>query len=110
MKHFERETRRRIDLFKHRGVSKIAEFNKKYPEEYLYEILVVCDEFSAITDLDNLLKASELAEKGTIDTFEYLAKMSRSVGIHLLLANQTARKKKFRGKYLRILGGELVLR
>nr|WP_253287572.1 FtsK/SpoIIIE domain-containing protein [Enterococcus faecalis] len=110
LKHFERETRRRIDLFKHRGVSKIAEFNKKYPKEYLYEILVVCDEFSAITDLDNLLKASELAEKGTIDTFEYLAKMSRSVGIHLLLANQTARKEKVPGKISANIGGRISLK
>lgn len=110
LKHFEKETRRRIDLFKNRGVSKLAEFNKKFPQERLYEILVVCDEFSAITDLDNTLKASELAEKGTIDTFEYLAKMSRSVGIHLLLANQTARKEKVPGKISANIGGRVSLK
>lgn len=110
LKHFEKETRRRIDLFKKCGVSKLAEFNRKFPKEFLYEILVVCDEFSAITDLDNTLKASELAEKGTVDTFEYLAKMARSVGIHLLLANQTARKEKVPGKISANIGGRLSLK
>lgn len=110
LKHFERETRRRIELFKKHGVSKLAEFNKKFPDKFLYEILVVCDEFSAITDLDNMLKASELAEKGTIDTFEYLAKMARSVGIHLLLANQTARKEKVPGKISANIGGRISLK
>lgn len=110
IKHFERETRRRIDLFKTRGaVSKLAEFNKKYPDEALPEILVVCDEFSAITDLDSQLKADELSRFGTVDTFEYLAKMSRSAGIHLMLANQTARKEKVPGKISANIGGRLSL-
>lgn len=110
LKHFEKETRRRIDLFKTRGaVSKLAEFNKKYPNEAMPEILVVCDEFSAITDLDSQLKADELSRLGTIDTFEYLAKMSRSVGIHLILANQTARKEKVPGKISANIGGRLSL-
>src|SRR5699024_4252911 len=94
LKHMEKETRRRIELFKQRGISKLSEFNKRYPDEALYEILLVVDEFSAITDQDNNLKSSELAEYGVVDTFEYLAKMARSVGIRLLLANQTARKEK----------------
>src|SRR5699024_5142562 len=75
----------------------------------LYEILLVVDEFSAITDQDNNLKSSELAEYGVIDTFEYLAKMARSVGIRLLLANQTARKEKVPGKISANIGGRLSL-
>lgn len=109
LKHMEKETRRRIELFKQRGVSKISEFNKRFPDEALYEILLVVDEFSAITDQDNNLKSSELAEYGVIDTFEYLAKMARSVGIRLLLANQTARKEKVPGKISANIGGRLSL-
>lgn len=109
LKHMEKETRRRIELFKQRGISQISEFNKRFPDEALYEILLVVDEFSAITDQDNILKSSELAEYGVIDTFEYLAKMARSVGIRLLLANQTARKEKVPGKISANIGGRISL-
>ena len=109
IKHFERETRRRIDLVKNKGVSKLAEFNRRYPKEALPELLCIVDEFSAITDQDKLLKASELATKGTVDTFEYLAKMGRSVGVHLLLANQTARKEKVPGKITANISGRVSL-
>lgn len=110
LKHFERETRRRSDLFKKHGVLKIEEYNKKFPDNPLYEILVICDEFSSITDLDNTLKPHELAEIGTVDTFEYLAKMSRSAGIHLLSANQTARKEKVPGRISANIGGRISLK
>ncbi|EPM6858968.1 FtsK/SpoIIIE domain-containing protein [Enterococcus faecalis] len=109
IKHFVLETRRRIELFKQRGVSKLAVFNQKFPDEALYEILVICDEFSAITDLDSQLKSSELGELGTIENFEYLAKMARSVGIRLILGNQTARKEKVPGKISANIGGRLSL-
>ncbi|WP_369903852.1 FtsK/SpoIIIE domain-containing protein [Enterococcus faecium] len=109
LKHLERETRRRIELFKQRGVSKLAEFNKRYPDEALFEILLVADEFSALTDLDKQLKASEMAEKSITDTFEYLAKMARSVGIRMLLANQTARKEKVPGKISANIAGRISL-
>ncbi|MBC1914208.1 cell division protein FtsK [Listeria booriae] len=109
LKYMEMETRRRIELFKKSGVSKLEGYNKKFPDKYLYEILVVVDEFSAITDLDDKLKASEVAEKGTIDTLEYLAKMGRSAGIHLLPANQTARKEKVPGKISANIGGRVSL-
>ncbi|MBD5430514.1 FtsK/SpoIIIE domain-containing protein [Lactobacillus sp.] len=109
VQHMVRECRRRIDLFKRRGVSKLAEFNKKYPDEALYEILFVCDEFSALTDTDDQLKASELADKGMTDAFEYLAKMARSVGIRMILANQTARKEKVPGRITANITGRISL-
>ncbi len=101
IKFIEKETRRRIDLFKKEEVSKLAEYNKlmeKLGKEILPEILVVVDEFSAITQQDKDLKASELGKLGTIDTFEYIAKMARSVGIRMLMANQSARKELVPGK------------
>lgn len=107
--HLVRETRRRIDVFKKAGVSKISEYNRKYPKQKMFEILAVIDEFSAIIDQDNQLKVSELAEKGITDKIEYLAKMARSVGIRMLLANQTARKEKVPGKISGNIGGRLSL-
>lgn len=109
IQHIVKECRRRIELFKQRGVSKLAEFNRKYPDEALPEILVVCDEFSALTDSDAFLKASELAEKSITDAFEYLAKMARSTGIRMLLANQTARKEKVPGRITANITGRVSL-
>lgn len=96
-------------MFKKRGVSKIAEFNKKYPDEALPIIVAVIDEFSALTDSDANLKASEMAEKGMTDAFEYLAKMARSVGIRMILANQTARKEKVPGRITANIPGRISL-
>jgi DNA polymerase III delta prime subunit len=109
IKHLVKEVRSRIDLFKKEKISNIDGYNEKHPEGIMYEILAVIDEFSAITDLDKLLKASELAEKGTVDNFEYLAKMARSVGIHLLMANQTARKEKVPGVISANIPGRISL-
>lgn len=109
VQHLVKECRRRIELFKQRGVSKLDEFNKKYPDEFMPEILAVCDEFSALTDSDAFLKASELASKGMTDAFEYLAKMARSTGIRLLLANQTARKEKVPGRITANITGRVSL-
>lgn len=107
--HLVRETRRRIDIFKKAGVSKLSEYNRKNPDKKMFEILAVIDEFSAIIDQDDQLKVSELAEKGITDRIEYLAKMARSVGIRMLLANQTARKEKVPGKISGNIGGRLSL-
>jgi S-DNA-T family DNA segregation ATPase FtsK/SpoIIIE len=102
IRSMELETRRRIDLFKKAEVAKLAEYNEvmeKQGKEILPEILFVVDEFSAITQQDAMLKASEMEKLGTIKKFEYIAKMSRSVGIHLLCANQSARKSLVPGEF-----------
>lgn len=108
----EKETRRRIDLFKKAAVSKLADYNKllaKQGKDPLPEILFVVDEFSAITQQDRQLKASESNKFGTIDRFEYIAKMSRSVGIRMLLANQSARKELVPGKISANVTGRISL-
>ena len=109
IKHMEKVTRDRIELFKNEAVSKLAEYNRKHPDKQLPEILLVCDEFSALTDTDKQLKASEVNSKGMTPIFEYLAKMSRSVGIRMLLANQTARKSKVPGVISANIPGRLSL-
>lgn len=101
IRYVEMETRRRINLFKKAEVSKLADYNKvleSQGKDILPEILFVVDEFSAITQQDKDLKASEINKFGTIDRFEYIAKMSRSVGIRMLMANQSARKELVPGK------------
>lgn len=108
----ERETRRRIDLFKKASVSKLAVYNKMQEKAglpILPEILAVIDEFSAITQQDKQLKVSELNKYGTIDKVEYIAKMSRSVGIRMLLANQSARKELVPGKISANVTGRVSL-
>ncbi|STE38131.1 FtsK/SpoIIIE domain-containing protein [Enterococcus mundtii] len=109
LKHIEKENRRRIELFKQRGVSKLSVFNEKYPGEKLCELLVVVDEFSALTDLDALLSSDEYVVKSITETMEYLAKMGRSCGIHLLAANQTARKEKVPGRITANISGRVTL-
>lgn len=109
LKHVEHVVRQRVDLFKKSGgLSNITNYNKKYPNKKLPRILVVVDEFSAITDQDKLLKEG-FAEKNVTDIFEYIAKMGRSTGVHLLLANQTARKQKVEGRITANIGGRLSL-
>lgn len=107
--HLESECRRRIDLFKKDAVAKLSEYNEKHPDDQLPEILAVVDEFSAITQQDKNLKPSESVKKNTIDKFEYLAKMARSVGIRLLLANQSARKELVPGKIAANITGRVSL-
>ena len=65
--------------------------------------------FGAITQQDAGLKASEMNKKATIPKFEYLAKMARSVGIRLLLANQSVRKELVPGKNSANITGRVSL-
>lgn len=91
----EKECRRRIELFKKAQVAKLSEYNEKQEaagKKILPELLVVNDEFSAITQQDKQLAPKDFAKYNVVDRFEYLAKMARSVGIRMILANQSARK------------------
>lgn len=112
--NMEKETRRRIDLFKKMVVSKLAVYNQKmvkegHPERQLPEILFVCDEFSAITQQDKQLSAKDSVKLNTVDRFEYIAKMARSVGVRMLMANQSARKELVPGKISANITGRVSL-
>lgn len=109
LNHITNETRRRIDLFKKVAATKLEDYNKKFPDKALPEILLVVDEFSAITQQDKDLKGEDLVKKGTIDNLEYIAKMARSVGIRMMLANQSARKELVPGKITANVTGRLTL-
>lgn len=107
--HVVKLTQDRIELFKKFNISKIEEYNKRFPDKKLCTILVICDELSTIIDQDAQLKSSEAAENNVTDKIEYLAKMSRSVGIRLILANQTARKEKIPGRITANISGRVSL-
>lgn len=108
----EKECRRRIELFRKVDAQKLSEYNKimeKQGKKILPELLAVIDEFSAITQQDKQLSASEMAKLNVVDRFEYLAKMARSVGIRMILANQSARKELVPGKISANIPGRISL-
>ena len=108
----EKECRRRIELFKRAEVGKISEYNAiqiKNNQPILPEILAVIDEFSEITAQDRKLKPKDAARLNVTDKFEYLAKMARSVGIRMILANQSARKELVPGKITANIPGRVSL-
>lgn len=107
--YWENEIRRRIALFKDRNVSKLSEFNRLFPDEKLPEVLLVFDEFTEVTDKDQQLKGDDYIKYNVTDRIEYIAKMARSTGIRLLLANQTARKEKLPGKIMANITGRISL-
>ncbi|KRL80645.1 FtsK/SpoIIIE domain-containing protein [Ligilactobacillus equi] len=88
IKKIENEVRTRIHLFKEANVSNFKEYYEETGVK-LPELLVVIDEFPAIT---NSFKYTNLDESyNPIDSLEYILKISRSTGIRLILASQSAR-------------------
>lgn len=85
------ETRHRVELLKEAQVAELAEYNVKYPDKALPEILLVVDELSTLTQQGYDSDRSAIATKRTINDFKYIIAMGRDVGIRMLLANQTAR-------------------
>ena len=77
--NLERDKERRNTLIKRSGVQNIAEYNAKNPTKKMPRIVVVIDECQV------LFKNADLADK-----CESLVRMGRSVGIHFVLASQTA--------------------
>ncbi len=60
-----------------------------------------------VLDRDSELKPGQ---KRVIDTMQYLAKMARSAGVHILAANQTARKQAVPGIFTANIPGRLSLK
>lgn len=110
LRYLEEIVRDRIALFAEHEVAKLSEYNKiakKLGLKILPEILLVFDEFSAVLDKDSELKPGQ---KRVIDTMQYLAKMARSTGVHILAANQTARKQAVPGIFTANIPGRLSLK
>lgn len=85
------ETQRRVELLREAQVDTLAEYNAKYPDKTLPEILLVVDEFSTLTQQGYGSDRSAIAVERTIADFGYIVAMGKDVGIRMLLANQTAR-------------------
>lgn len=109
VRHIEWVIRKRMLLFKERKVQKLSEFNEKYPDEKLYQIVIFFDEVSAVTDLDDNLKGDEYRKFNIKSKLEFITKIARSVGVILILANQTARKEKLDGKTMANVRARLSL-
>ena len=102
IKHLERETQKRTALLKQKDISNLADFNEQFPDQAMPEILLVVDEFSAITYSaitysaityrDRDFKTREQVLRSITDALTFMIKAAGPVGIHLFLANQTARK------------------
>ncbi len=109
LRFMEEQVRDRIALFAEYEVAKLSEYNslaKKQGLKELPEYLIVFDEFSAVIKRDSELKPGQ---KTVLDTMAYLAKMARSTGIHILAANQTARKTDVDGTFIANIPGRVSL-
>ena len=85
--HLVDEIKRRNELFKARGGTRIirdyAAYRSGFPQERLPRLLLIVDEFQRIFDSDPICAVKYL---------EILTKQGRSAGIHLIFATQTLRK------------------
>lgn len=73
----------RGELFRERGVNSIARWNEAFPSEPMPRIVVVVDEFQ------RLFEASFKEKNQINDLLAKLARLGRSVGIHLIMASQS---------------------
>lgn len=77
------ELQRRMGIFDRHGFSDIADMEKKHAAETPPRLLIVADEFA-------VLKSSNSTGDDVIDEIVNIARLGRSLGIHLLLATQKA--------------------
>lgn len=103
------EVRRRIQVFKEAGVSKLAEYNERFPDKKMQVITVIFDEFSAVMSKDDELKGDDYNKYCVSNHMVYIFKMSRSTGIYVVGANQTARKTEIKGEMSANVPGRLSL-
>ena len=87
------EMERRYKLFAERGgVKKIKDFNKRFPDEKIPNIVLIIDEY---TDLIDSLKSTE---RETVQTVvQRIAQKGRAAGIHEIIMMQAPRAKYIQG-------------
>ncbi|KYH30525.1 DNA translocase FtsK [Moorella mulderi DSM 14980] len=64
---------------------KIQEYNRRHPDDKLYPLIVIVDEFA---DLADQLGRNSAARKAFYDNIRRIAQLGRSRGIHLVLCTQ----------------------
>ena len=87
------EMERRYKLFAERGgVKKLKDFNKRFPDEKIPNIVLIIDEY---TDLIDSLKSTE---RETVQTVvQRIAQKGRAAGIHEIIMMQAPRAKYIQG-------------
>lgn len=69
------------------GVSDVTEYNQKYPDQHLSQILFVADECHELFNMQG--RGSRMVKQEIQTIITKIAKEGRSQGVHLLLATQT---------------------
>ncbi len=88
LKDLNREMMMRLDLFRHTGTKNLSEYNRKYPNDELARIVLVCDEIAEMLDKTGLQAADKAIFYEIEKEMSSLARLSRAAGIHMLLATQ----------------------
>ena len=81
------QMRERGKMLREAGVSNIKEYNQKYPNEHLPQILFVADECHELFNMQG--RGSRMVKQEIQSIITKIAKEGRSQGVHLLLATQT---------------------
>lgn len=81
------QMRERGKMLREAGVSNIKEYNQKYPNEHLPQILFVADECHELFNMQG--RGSRIVKQEIQTIITKIAKEGRSQGVHLLLATQT---------------------
>lgn len=83
------EAKRRMEVFKAKGVNKISAYNKKVSEEEkMYRKFILIDEYASLKRVD---KEDEEEAKEIEKTIIALGEQARAVGIHIIIATQNAK-------------------
>lgn len=86
------EMDRRYKLFSERGVRKISDFRKKYPDEKMPYLVLIVDEYA---DMLDTLKSTERETAQT--AIQRIAQKGRAAGIHEVIMMQAPRAKYIQG-------------
>lgn len=81
------QMRERGKMLREAGVSNIQEYNQKYPNLHLPQILFVADECHELFNMQG--RGSRMVKQEIQSIITKIAKEGRSQGVHLLLATQT---------------------
>ncbi len=83
-----REMMMRLDLFRETGTKNLSEYNRRYPNDELARVVLVCDEIAEMLDKTGLQAADKAIFYEIEKEMSSLARLSRAAGIHMLLATQ----------------------
>ena len=88
LKELTAEMKSRLAAFKNTGVKDLQEYNKKYSDNELCRIVIVCDEIAEMLDKTGLSKADSAIYYEIEKELSSIARPGRAPGIHMLLATQ----------------------